>query len=508
MNKYYLEKADLNMPKLFEREVLSDTAVDILPGDGTLFGVKAGNSRKNRAVFTSGDSFVLDFGEHCVGYPSFRLRHDDIYLDAPVRLRLRFGETPYELSRGFESYRGGLCGSWLQEEVINVDFPELVSLPRRYCFRYLEVTVVHTPRPVRLTDFAVRTVTSADYGKLESLPEDIDPELAAIDRVAAKTLAACMQTAYEDGPKRDRRLWTGDLRLQALTDYCLFKNDRLARRCLYLFAACEEEGKYLPGCLYQKPAVFFDEGMGITDYAMLWCVALCDYFEHTTDEVTTRDLYPVARRQMELACSLIRDDGVLTFLDGWNAFIDWAPDIQKTVACQGVVLYAMEKMAALADGLGDGASAARWREKLADTRVKAYQNYYDPKEGAFVTDRVDRRQYSVQSQVWMILGGVAAGEEGREVLRRSLSSPDSLKPVTPYMHHYVVEAMVKLGMMEEALRYIKSYWGQMINHGADTFWEAYDPADPALSPYGDPIINSFCHAWSCSPSYFIRKYFV
>lgn len=28
-----------------------------------------------------------------------------------------------------------------------------------------------------------------------------------------------------------------------------------------------------------------------------------------------------------------------------------------------------------------------------------------------------------------------------------------------------------------------------------------------LSPYGDSVMNSACHAWSCSAAYFIRKYF-
>lgn len=508
MNKYYLEKADINTPKLYETEVVSDTVVDIQPDDSAFFGASAVNVRKNKEVFTAGDTFILDFGDHCVGYLSFRMRHAERYLDAPVRLRLRFGETPYELSREFSTYHGGLCPSWLQEDIINIDFPETVQLPRRYCFRYLEVTVIATPRPVRLTDFAVRCVTSADHTKLEPLPAGTDEELIAIDRVAAKTLADCMQTAYEDGPKRDRRLWTGDLRLQALNDYYLFKNDRLARRCLYLFAACEEDGKYLPGCLYQKPAVFFDEGMGITDYAMLWCAALCDYYEYTADAETARDLYPVAQRQMDLACSLITGEGILTFLDGWVSFIDWAPNIQRAIPCEGVVLYAMEKMAALASALGDEAHAAAWSDKLADTRKKAYQLFFDRKENAFITDRVEKRQYSVQSQAWMILGGVISGDEAVSVLKQCLASEESLKPVTPYMHHYVVEAMVKLGMMDEALAYIKSYWGSMIKNGADTFWEAYDPKNASLSPYSDPIMNSFCHAWSCSPSYFIRKYFI
>ena len=508
MNKYYLEKADINTPKLYETEVTADTIVDIIPDETAFWGVKAANARPNASVFTTGDRFILDFGHHCVGYLSFRLRHHITYLDAPVRLRLRFGETPFELSREFDTYHGTLCASWLQEEILNIDFPELVQLPRRYCFRYLEVTVLNTPRLVRLTDFSMRCVSSADRSKLTPLPEGTDPELVRIDRIASKTLEDCMQSAYEDGPKRDRRLWTGDLRLQALTDYYLFQNHRLARRCLYLFAACEEEGKYLPGCLYQKPSVFFDEGMGITDYAMLWCSALYDYFEHTGDEETLRDLYPVARRQTDLACSLIREDGILTFLDGWNAFIDWAPDIQKTIPCQGVVLYTLEKMASVAKALGDAEHEEKWTKMLLDTRQKCFDNYYDAEQDAFISDLVDKRQYSVQSQAWMILGGVASGEAGKRMLLKSLNSPDSLKPVTPYMHHYVVEAMITLGMTEEALAYIKSYWGSMIENGADTFWEAYDPKDPQLSPYSDPIMNSFCHAWSCSPSYFIRKYFV
>ena len=76
------------------------------------------------------------------------------------------------------------------------------------------------------------------------------------------------------------------------------------------------------------------------------------------------------------------------------------------------------------------------------------------------------------------------------------------------MRHYVVEAMIKLGMLDEAKEYIKLIWGGMIDLGADTFYEVYVPGDPEFSPYRDRKINSLCHAWSCTPSYFIRKYFV
>jgi alpha-L-rhamnosidase len=34
----------------------------------------------------------------------------------------------------------------------------------------------------------------------------------------------------------------------------------------------------------------------------------------------------------------------------------------------------------------------------------------------------------------------------------------------------------------------------------------FDPDNLLLSPYNSIQINSYCHAWSCTPSYFIRKY--
>ena len=34
----------------------------------------------------------------------------------------------------------------------------------------------------------------------------------------------------------------------------------------------------------------------------------------------------------------------------------------------------------------------------------------------------------------------------------------------------------------------------------------WDPEHPERSPYGGSVVNSFCHAWSCTPAYIIEKY--
>ena len=84
---------------------------------------------------------------------------------------------------------------------------------------------------------------------------------------------------------------------------------------------------------------------------------------------------------------------------------------------------------------------------------------------------------------------------------------DAAMMVTPYMYHNYIEALIMIGEKDLALKEMESYWGGMLDEGADTFWELYNPKNPNESPYGGTIVNSYCHAWSCGPTYFLRKYF-
>lgn len=74
------------------------------------------------------------------------------------------------------------------------------------------------------------------------------------------------------------------------------------------------------------------------------------------------------------------------------------------------------------------------------------------------------------------------------------------------IYNIVIEAMIMCGLNEAAKNILLTYWGGMVKKGADTFWEVYDPNDDHVSPYNSYLVNSYCHAWSCTPVYFIRKY--
>jgi alpha-L-rhamnosidase len=104
----------------------------------------------------------------------------------------------------------------------------------------------------------------------------------------------------------------------------------------------------------------------------------------------------------------------------------------------------------------------------------------------------------------MVLAGVPSAAQGRRAMQAVLANPAATKPGTPYLHHYVVEALWQVGLQAEATQLLHSYWGGMIRKGADTFWEVYTPGDDFASPYKSHLMNSYCHAWSCTPTYLLR----
>jgi len=450
------------------------------------------------------DTVVLDFGDHQVGYVTLDLSSAGSHPDAPAYIRLRFAERLCELKENTGSYDGWLGKGWFQEEHLHADvLPCTVSLPWRYAFRYLEVKVIDVSAKYALVlqSASAQAVTSAP----ENLPvlstgEDL---LDKIDRASLRTLQNCMQSVFEDGPKRDRRMWLGDLRLQARVNYLTFKNYDLARRCLYLFAGLTfNEGK-VPACVFLEPEPEPDDTY-LFDYALFFGPALLDYYNATADGDTLRELYPTAVRQLEIGLSYLNEDGILPDHSGefW-CFVDWGDDLNTQAASLAILIYAMTQVKALAELMGD-TERAGWLEKQVKTlRERALEHFWDDKLGLFVSGA--ERQVSWATQVWMILSGVLSGEQGKELLQRIASVIYAVPMITPYMIHHYVEALFTLGEKEQALREIRRYWGDMINEGADTFWEVYYPGHPDESPYGSVSLNSYCHAWSCTPAYFLRK---
>jgi hypothetical protein len=155
----------------------------------------------------------------------------------------------------------------------------------------------------------------------------------------------------------------------------------------------------------------------------------------------------------------------------------------------------------LAERRRDKEKAQELRRQADWLRESAMEHFWDPQEQCFVCGG----QRAIATQVWMVLARVPSPEQARKLMEDSGRFLQPFRMAAPYMHHYYTEALMETGLKEQAREHILSYWGSMVERGADTFWETWDPEDPEASPYGGKIVNSYCHAWSCTPMIWLRS---
>ena len=504
MENKFLEKAQKINIELKEKVVSPKYLCEIVKDDKYYKGWGTEPIKE----YTGTDSLVwgtlcYDFGEHYVGYLSFDIDSSGEICVSPVRLKITFAEVPFEFSYDGQK-PGWLSYSWIQEEIINIDVvPGRVTLPRRYACRYVKIEVVEKNKNMLLifNNVEFKAVSSAGFDLNCQVK---DEKFRKIAEVSTRTLRDCMQLVYEDGPKRDRRLWLGDIRLQALVNYATFGDTDLVKRCLYLFAGLiSEEGK-VPSCLYISPKPK-DGEIYLADYCMILMACLWDWWEFTGDVKLCEELFDVALSQFRIILKeRLLPDGTIRDDDSWWIFIDWDDyNLPKSLAASAEFAYFLTYAIKMSELLGRKEELKEAENYYKIITESAKEHYFNSDKGLFEEDG----KVCWNTNCFMILSGALSKEEGISIMKKLRASEDALVPVTPYVYHYVAQSYADLGMKDELEELIFDYWGDMIENGADTFWESYKKDDPFFSPYDDAVLVSACHAWSCTPMYFIKKYF-
>lgn len=506
MNQSFISTAQSLKPRLYEKLVKPVNCFRLKKEAGEWVAADTYSVEDAYAThLRKGDVLYFDFGEHMVGYLSFCAAVACGTADAPAYLRIVAGEHLCELGEDPEQYNGVLSRAWLQVEHMHLDIlPMEVNMPRRYAFRYLKIEVLDTSNQfaISIGDLQCRMVSAVRMEDVEPL-ETTDPFWKKMDEVSLRTLRDCMQEVFEDGPKRDRRLWLGDLYLQSLTNYYSFGDNNLVKRCLYLFAGLAQENGAINACCFMHPQPHTD-GCFLMDYSLLFLSTLYEYYGASGDRAVLEELWPLAYRQVELASGRLGEDGVMRDSSDWWCHIDWSNGLNKQASAQGVFLFVLrqgKELAELLEKENELACISEWLE-LAEKGMRDV--LWDTQKGFFRSG--SEGQISWIAQVWGVLSGVLSDEESRELLLRCRQGKVDVKMSTPYAYHYWIEALLRCGLTDLAKEEMRHYWGGMMALGADCFWEAYDPEHPEFSPYGTPTINSYCHAWSCTPSYFLRKH--
>jgi len=428
---------------------------------------------------------LIDFGKETFGYVKFH------QLKGKGRLNIYYGESPEEALSTTH------CETL---DRIDIDNPSAndFTLEDSKAYRYIYIETDG--------DLSYSSVSML----YEYLPLDYRGQFRCNDElinriwdISAYTMHLTSREFFIDGIKRDRWIWSGDAYQSYLMNYYLFFDSPSVTRTMLNLRGKDPVTSHMNT---------------IMDYTFYWFIGIYDYLQYTGDRQFVKQFYPRMQSLMDFCLSRRNSDGMMEGLAGDWVFIDWADfkmsksgevSFEQLLFCRS-----LETMALCADIMGDTENEARYTSLASDLKSKLFASFWSANKNAFIHNRengIMSEQVTPFTNMFAVLFDYLDAEKTKAVKDNVLLNPDALKITTPYMRFYELEALCMLGEYRHVLKEIRDYWGGMLNLGATSFWEKYNPDETGtehLAMYGRPFGKSLCHAWGASPIYLLGKYYL
>jgi len=445
---------------------LENTQSLIAPNSAAEFAVSAGSEPVSP---TMEPQIMLDFGREVSG--RLELQSDS---DQAADVNLQYGESEGE----------ALNQPYLGTTPLHVPPGTTVHGPKgafRYALlRFERGTTIHF-RSIQLDGIYYPV-------KYQGFFQSSDEKLNRMWMVGAYTAHLCMQDDVWDAPKRDRGRWMGDLDVSGRTIEDAFDDHFLMEETL-------------DRLLGEAPITHHVNG--IAGYSAFWITGETEYYRHTG---SLKQLESVHERLVELLRymeSELDDRRLYANTTHTSPYVDWSPNLDGDTTDSRMGTH-FEFYAGFRDGiyllrqLHDTQNADAF-QKSADELKEAAQKYLLDASGSFGT--------RWQTNAYAVLSDLASPSQYQAIWHNSLSNVGHIKYnaliITPYYNYYVISAMAKMGHRSEALDWIRQFWGGMIDEGATSFWEGYDPSwyksDFHSSLQADGTTGyqaSLAHGWS------------
>ena len=429
---------------------------------------------------SDGPSLLLDFGRELTG----RLEIESESA-APVRVTFQYGESESEATKA--PYLG-----------VN-----LLTIPAggighgsKTAFRYVKLQFLDGPAEMKFKSIHVdHTFYPVEYkGSFESS----DAALNRIWETGAYTVHLCMQDGLWDASKRDRGRWSGD-------------NDISGRVVNAVFGDHYLMEDTMDRLLGEAPVT--QHVNGIPGYSSYWFTQVAEYYRHTGSKEFLARTHDRAVQLLEhIDAEFDERDLYANKTKVW-LYVDWSPELngdtpESRRASEFEFYRAYRDGAWLLREAGDSANAEKYEQRAAAIKVAADKYLLDPATGTYGP--------RWQTNAMAVLSGIAGPERYDAIWKNVLSQVGHVKYnayiISPYYNYYVISAMAKMGHRAEALEWIRQYWGGMIDEGATSFWEAYDPSwykeDFHASLQSDNrsgYFVSLAHGWSSGPTAWLME---
>ncbi len=453
----------------------------------------AGETRMIREYcrIAPGGAVLVDFGkELCGGIKLFiKVMKDNNDADArSISLRLRFGESANE------------CMAELGEKGTTNDhnprdFTVQAGVMSMAEFGYTGFRFVRIDNVDPQYTMLLVTVNAYAYFRdieYQGTFKSSDETLNRIFNTAAYTLHLCMQDYIWDGIKRDRLVWIGDMYPEIATLCSVFGDDITVKRSLDIVRDATAPDRFMNT---------------IITYNAWWVLCHYRYYMQNGD-------LSYLTEQKERLCDIakgyskyIKEDGSFDALGAWALF-DWPSNYDRAMSDSGV--HAIFKL--MYDAL------AFMFDELCDSETSDFCRKLSEKISSFTYPDFDYKQ----TAAIRVIAGLSDAE--RENDRLLCKNGDS--GISTFLGMFTFAARSEAGDTKGAVSNIKGMYGKMLDIGATSFFEDFDPAwcknagrIDELTPKGLEDIHgdrgdfcyagfrhSLCHGWSSGVAAYMSQY--
>ncbi len=462
------------------------------------------NTRRQQPVVetTVNDARLFDFGKETFGYLNL------IGIKGSGIIYIYYGESKEE-ALDFEH-----C-----ETLDRIEVKKGMLQPESLGSKAFRFVCIKTEGSVRFATVNMDYEYSPYDNKKSGSFKCNDPLLNNIWKVSAYTMDLTTREFFVDGIKRDRWTWSGDAIQSYLMNYYLRFDSDCVRRTIRQLRGKDPVTAHINT---------------IMDYTFYWFKSVYDFYIYTADIDFVREIYPRMQTMMDYVLGRTNEEGMAEGKhDDW-IFVDWVdfPMHKRGTLCfeQILLCKSLETMKMCATVLRDNplaeppqgsittdeynADAEKYGKLEEALRSKLKPTFWNEEQQAFmhaIEDGEMNAQITKFPNMFAIIYDYLSDDDKQKVMQSAMLNPDVPAITTPYMRFYELEALCQMGMQKEVLKEMRNYWGGMLQEGATSFWEKYNPEESGtqhLAMYGRPYGKSLCHAWGASPIYLLGKYYL
>jgi len=331
--------------------------------------------------------------------------------------------------------------------------------------------------------------------------DDVDPRNAWSASLEGKLV-------LQDGAKRDRDPYVGDLAVSARTLYLTHDDAaEAARNVLADLADHQRADGWIP------PASINNYTLPLFDYPLYWVTCSWDYVLYTGDRPYATRYYPTLLKVLDTWYPSVTDDaGLLSKgLNSTGSYGDYAflGRTGRVTYYNALYVQALQDAARLARLLGRNADASRWSARAGKVAQAVNSLLWDADAGAYLDSGTGAARHAQDGNSLAVVTGIADADRAASALAHldattkraygnAFMDNDTLfdqasQRVYAFTSYPEMEARFLAGRADSALDQIRRTYGWMDrNDPGITHWEGIGP-DGSLY---EGAYTSMAHGWS------------